>query len=737
MSADFSFRIRLLLCLSLCLYPVMSLSADNSDRMKVDFSYAFAVPHRITACLPNSSDKTLLDAYPTHLRMGWTYGNLLDKPLSSFTTPRTEWEVLIKMQRDGNNLENGLWQRMEGWLPVLEYTCHDDVVTVRLQIVGGQTAAIVKINVINHDNQSHQVAVRCERPGGLTGYNPAWVQSDWDADVLLAGWKDRADRIIVFALGGDQKPVVGANTISQVWQVPAGQIRNGFIIRPYRANHSMLPALKGIDWSQQFNNAVAEWKNLINRAARFTIPDSAVQNAFYAGLADCYVMREPVSQEYIAGTPGTEGYRAPGSGEPAIVAVLLDQLGLHADAVLGYQMCIDQQGPDGNWADPLGWGHYWWGASGFKSWPIMEHYRLTGDSAYLASVYPRMLASSRWQEQQRRKTRVTVNGEQPLTFGLMPRGMGDCGLKDGDDLYGVFFPHNMWAVFADAMTLDAAQILRRTGDIPELQKIHGQALSELLQALQRGSISENGYRWIPGVPGKTCGSRWGVLNAAFPLHILEPHHELIDGTVRKIEAQISPGGIPLNTGWLKDGMWVAITLDNLAEVLLLRDEGDAASRYLYATLNHGTPLYSWCEERGPEPGSKQITGDRQHLWTPLAVSRFIRDALVMEDGNTLHLARGSARQWLLGDAPLAVKDAETYWGKVSYELQYNVKKGRLTGYVELAGTGQPSVALHVRLPLGRKIQPLTVPKEATLDVDHETIRWPKFRKYARIDLKCE
>ena len=118
-------------------------------------------------------------------------------------------------------------------------------------------------------------------------------------------------------------------------------------------------------------------------------------------------------------------------------------------------------------------------------------------------------------------------------------------------------------------------------------------------------------------------------------------------------------------------MWVAITLDNLAEVLLLRDEGDKAVNYLYATLNHGTPLYSWCEERGQEPGTKETTGDRQHLWTPLAVCRFLRDALVMEDGDILHLACGIDRQWLASGEPVGVEDMPTYFGYLSYELRYD------------------------------------------------------------------
>ena len=202
-----------------------------------------------------------------------------------------------------------------------------------------------------------------------------------------------------------------------------------------------------------------------------------------------------------------------------------------------------------------------------------------------------------------------------------------------------------------------------------------------MQAMERGAISENGYRWIPGVPGKACGSRWGALYAAFPCRILPPDHELITGTIRKIESRMSPGGIPVHTGWMKDGMWVAITLDNLAEALLLRNEGDAAARYLYATLNHGTPLFSWCEERGQPPGAKDCSGDRQHLWTPVAVGRFIRDALIMEDRDTLHLALGAARQWLGSGKPLGVANAPTHFGPVSYQAQYDAPEKRVNATV--------------------------------------------------------
>ena len=699
-------------------------SAGAAPEMHVDFGYAFSTPHRITVAMPDSCNKTLLDVYPDYLRMAWTYDNLIDKPKLTFLTPRTEWNVHLRAYADGQQLSVTKWRRSGGWLPVLECTCGGDETPIHVKALGGEKAAIIRIEAVNKTEEMHGLEFRCEKPGNTRGFNPAWVQPDWESDVLLAGWSERTDRVLVFAVGGDEKPIYGPTTVSLSWKLKPGEKRVGWIVRPYEAYQSMLPVLRKVDWQRRFENAKSAWHELIGRAAEISIPDTDVQDAFYAALADCFIMREPIADGYIATCPGTETYRAANSGEPSIVTILFDQVGLHEEAGEGYQLCIDAQAPDGNWALPQGWEHYWWGAPGFKAWTVMEHYRLTGDKDYLAAVYPRMYCSSHWQERQRARTRVLEDGTKPLTYGLLPRGMGDCGLMDGDDLYGVFLPHNMLAVFADALTVEAAEILGKEGDLPGLRDIHQTALDDLMQAIERSAIDEDGYRWIPGVPGKTTGSRWGALYAAFPCGFLPFDHELIDGTIRKIESRMSPGGIPVHTGWMKDGMWVAITLDNLAEVLLLRNEGDAAARYLYATLNHATPLLSWCEERGQEPGAKDCTGDRQHLWTPVAVARYIRDALVMEDGDALHLARGTARQWLDSGKTLGCRGIRSHFGPVSLEMHYDSGMHRVAGAFEVSSNKPaPHVILHVRLPDGLVLKSLQNTPGAALSEDGEAIVW--------------
>jgi hypothetical protein len=474
--------------------------------------------------------------------------------------------------------------------------------------------------------------------------------------------------------------------------------------------------------------AKAEWHALLDKASRVEIPDAGVRNGFYACLSDLFIMREPVEGGLIAGAPGTEVYRAGSSGETAIVAIALDQLGMHKEAFDQYRVSIEQQGENGDWADPKGWAHLMWAITGFKAWTVREHYGLTGDKAYLEWVYPRLVASARWQEKERARTRVMVDGARPLTYGLMPRGMGDCGLKDGDDLYGVFLPHNMWAVFADRVAMEAAEVLGRTEDVAELRGIYETGRADLLDALERGAIAGDGYRWIPGVPGKTCGSRWGALNALFPCETLKPDHPLIEGTMRHLRSNMSPGGLPLNTGWMPAGLWVAIALDNLAECHLVRGEGDEAAGLLYATLNHGTPLYTWCEERGAEPGVKEISGDRQHLWTPVAVVRAVRDCLVMERGDELHLALGTHRDWLASGATVGISNAATHFGTVSYDLRYDASTHKVLGKVNFqpaeAGRKPPSsVVMHVRLPGGMHAVSVNSESNAALIPDGSGIVW--------------
>ncbi len=699
------------------------------EGFKVDFSYAFATPHRITVGRPDASDRTLLDLQPGSLKMSWTYDNLsmANYPPLAFRTPKTMWDIKIRPEIDGKPFADSRWTRLDKVLPGLENVYENASGSVRLEVLSGMTAALTRIEVINTDAILHQYVLHCECNWGE---NPGWVDAAYNvADHIVAGWNDRADRVLILGLGAgsyslqaDGMPP-GSKKMVLVWNLKPGEKRQGWLVRPYQGYSSDLSVLRRKDWAIEMEQGKKEWFKLLGKATKLDIPDPGVANAYQACFADLFVMREPLGEGRIVGVPGTEGYRAGNSGEPLIVAVALDQNGLHEESLAESSTSVNVQEPDGCWADKGGWCHLFWGASGFKARAIMEHYRITRDKNYLAEVYPRMVASSKWQDQQRARMR-TGDREHSLTYGLMPRGFGDCGLKNNEDDYGVFYPHNIWSVYADRCSLEAAEILAKAKDIPELKKIFETAYNDLLVSLERGTIKEKEYRWIPGAPGKTSGSFWGTLNILSPCGLLPPDHELVTGTLRKIESNISKGGQPIHTGWMADGAWVAITLDNIAEAHLDRGNGDAVVRYLYSTLNHGTPLYTWCEERGQEPGTKKCSGDRQHLWTPVAVVRILRDMFVMENGDGLTLAPGTAREWLGSGKTVGISGACTHYGKISYQMQYDSTGSKVTGEISFDEHSSAAWAtLHIRLPEGLKVKSVNPESKAVVLPDGVGLRW--------------
>ncbi|MEN6449538.1 MAG: hypothetical protein ABFC96_03520 [Thermoguttaceae bacterium] len=708
----------------------VGLAADN-PASKVDFSYAFAAPHRITVARPDSSDKTLLDLQPGSLRMSWSYENLAmaNYPPLALRTPGANWAIQIAPQIDGKPVAKSRWTRLDGVLPALDNTYEDALGSVRLEVAGGLTAALVRIEVVNTDSKPHRFTVQCDSLSW--GESPAWIDpTQYAGDHLLAGWNERADRVLVLGLGADAYslradgvPPGKANMIL-VWNLKPGEKCRGWIVRPYRGYTADLPTLRKHDWAKEWEEGKKEWHDLLGRASKLSIPDTGVTNAYYACLADLFIMREPSSDRgRIIAVPGTEGYRAGNSAEPSIVAIALDQNGLHKEAAEQQLVTIGMQEADGNWSDARGWGHSWWGAPGFKSWAIMEHYRLTGDKQFLADAYPHMAASSRWQEKQRARSR-TEAGRAAGTYGLMPRGFGDCGLDNAGDAYGVFFPHNIWSVYGDRCSSEAAEILGKTDDAAELQKIYETARRDLLTAIDRGAIKEKDYRWVSGIAGNPCGSRWGALNVTVPCGLLPPDHELVTGTLGQIESNISKGGQPLHTGWMADGAWVAITLDNIAETHLARGNGDVVARYFYSTLNHATPLYTWCEERGQEPGTTKQSGDRQHLWTPVAVVRCLRDMMVLEKDDGLELALGTAREWLASGKPVGIAGAATHFGKVSYRMRYDAAGSTVTGEATFAeGSTAKFAALQIRLPDGLKVKSVDPASKAVVLPGGAGIRW--------------
>ena len=171
---------------------------------RVDFAYAFAPPHRMTVARPESSDKTLLDVEPGKLAMSWTYQDLTAAPLCAWVAPKIAWKIEIQPLIDGQPFGHSSWSRAEDALPALDNVYTDSRGALRLEIIGGAAAALARVTATNTGEKIHQFSLRCELTTGWVISNPAWVDMTNNPDVLLAQQHDRADRVLLLAIGSEE-----------------------------------------------------------------------------------------------------------------------------------------------------------------------------------------------------------------------------------------------------------------------------------------------------------------------------------------------------------------------------------------------------------------------------------------------------------------------------------------------------------------------------------------------------
>jgi hypothetical protein len=86
-----------------------------------------------------------------------------------------------------------------------------------------------------------------------------------------------------------------------------------------------------------------------------------------------------------------------------------------------------------------------------------------------------------------------------------------------------------------------------------------------------------------------------------------------------------------------------------------------------------------------------------------------RNLLVMEDGESLWLARATPRAWLEPGKKISVRSAPTYFGTAAYEIVSGLDRGAITATIAIPARKPPrTVLLRLRHPQQKPIKSVTV-----------------------------
>jgi len=387
---------------------------------------------------------------------------------------------------------------------------------------------------------------------------------------------------------------------------------------------------------------------------------------------------------------------------------------------------------------------------------MSERYFLTGDREWFQRNRVRLQAAADWIIRQRTLYMKDIPNRRNLfVAGLMPPCMlGDYALPTCD--WHWYYVDNALSLqgvqrFADALSEFDAEAGRKYHDEAEAFRKDIHRAVDRETALSPVHLGRDGmfHSYIPrmayarGLTGPELGAPqfpecdrfMGALPLAEPFAVLEASDiRMVDtlnvmeeqGTsvdaIRELEEARKNKGLSTNDAWFWKSYVILPKASHNANIYLLQDDVPNFLRF-------------WMNSYASVVGADGKLWEHWHLGnyanceapdngTAGWFMENFRNLLVMEEGQSLWVARATPRVWLEQDKKITVKNAPTYFGTLAYEIVSDVDNGKITATIEIPDRNPvKSVKIRFRHPKATPIQSVKVNGRAWtgFDKDKEVI----------------
>jgi hypothetical protein len=452
----------------------------------------------------------------------------------------------------------------------------------------------------------------------------------------------------------------------------------------------------------------AFWNGIFAEGMQIDLPEAKAVDTFYANLCYDLIARDHIGSDYIQNVNKLH-YHAFYLRDGADIVHSYDVTGYPLVAKQDLEFFAKSQKPDGNFLSQSqqydGWGE--------AVWAYAQHYRITRDKEFAEWALPQMVRAVDWLHQAR--------AADPLH--IIPAS----DVRDNEYVPGHLTGYNFLALSGLKL---AIQMARETGHadlaakwLAEYDDYH-QAFFKVLDAQ---TAAHGGYI-PPALDGKEGGYDWGNLLAVDYEPILDPHDPRVTATLKATQAKYAEGIMTYADG---EFLHHYLTIKNTLTETIRGDQEQAVKEF-YAILLHTSSTQAGFEYKIRPWGDRNF-GDNlaPHGWFAAEYRTLVRNMLVREDGDRLHLLSVISPAWIGQGRTISVRRAPTNFGTVAFTLE-QPQQGAAILHLNPAFTAPP-VAIVVHIPWfvtlqsatadGKAVQPangaLTLPPTAR-SVD---LRW--------------
>jgi hypothetical protein len=353
---------------------------------------------------------------------------------------------------------------------------------------------------------------------------------------------------------------------------------------------------------------------------------------------------------------------------------------------------------------------------------LADHYRLTGDRAWLERIAPKLVAACDFVTRERERTKETGADGKPVPhWGLMPAGH----LEDNPE-WRYWFAVNAHAYggmkgIADVLAeIEHPEAARLAADAAGYREDIRRAARRALAEAPVVQLLDGTY--IPRVPTRAGlrGRDWGWFREAAygALHlcesnVFEPNEPEMTWVLKDLEDNLFVSRdwgrpVDLEKFWFSHGgVTIQANLMDLAIDYLRRGQVKHGLRALFNNFGASTYTDVRCFTEHPVVELGHGVGPFYKSSDEAKALVWLRAFLIREEGDALHLAPGAPRSYFAPGQSFGVRDMATYFGSLTYRIE--AADAEIRAAVSAPARRAPAeIILHLRLPEGKRIASVTV-----------------------------
>lgn len=558
---------------------------------------------------------------------------------------------------------------MDGWLPVALLTAHDGSIRFETTMWATPLPTVRDWQKAfewptEGDNYLNWITVKATNTGQST------ATANLDA-VIVQPVNSR-----ITSVGKLSQDLRAGETAEIVLRVPFEPLETTVAVDFEKED----PAL----WLER---TVKYWRDLVLSAGRITVPCEKSTQALLAAHV-CQLIANDHGQ--LRGGEGfyDEFYIRDG----AYQVMELEEAGLADTAAKAIRHYLATQRPDGRFETQKGQ----FDANGQAVWTLWQYYKITGDRAWLAEVYPQMKRAVDWTMQARRQ----APADSPFA-GVLP-----AAIADGEHLWDGthhIVGYDFWNLRGMLCTADAAAILGKTADHAALLAEIKDYRSAIEAAWKRTGLDHFPPSW------EKAGTHWGNTETLWPTVLFDVNDPRMAAMQKEVRERHGGGFIEGTIRWtgLPDAIHPYMSAYTTMAALA-RGEHDQVIEDFYWYLLHSSATHAFPEG---------IFYKRRFAWSDTIphttgaanYAIMLRHMLIHEQEDELHLLAGVPDGWLAEGKEIRVERAPTHFGPIDMTVS-GTAKGILVRFKGADRRKPERVVLHlpVSRPLDAPIAGVTV-----------------------------